>query len=373
MDAQTNNKLPPNNFFLIRQPASRRVLVLILLGFLAITCRDEGVVPHAGIPPGKGEYVWSIDSIDYGGLPTTLQLESIWGSTSTDVWGVAGDAPDVRDCLWHFDGLKWSRATGGTPITEPNGNKTVFDVWGSAKNDVWAVGRKINQGVLSAFVMHYDGLHWTDATTNEVSSLGINLYKISGVSNTDIWVGGDNYALHFDGSVWNSYKVADSLTVVSMTRHQTALYIHLGSPYGKDIIYIFEFRDGAFILRDFTTLERRKFGGGLFALNAEMKSISDGILSTTFRPDGSIDTGGWHRDFSTPELFRERYVQTTMNVFVVGGGNLVYHYNGIDWKQLIISVPNHPLNPNGYLWGIWTDGDQVLICDWQNGIVYHGR
>jgi hypothetical protein len=126
----------------------------------------------------------------------------MWGSSATDVWGVAGGASDVRDCLWHYDGNVWTRATAGTPIAEFTGNKTLYSIWGSAQNNVWAFGRKINQGVLSAFIMHYDGAQWTDATPSNVASLSSVLYNVYGVSKDNIWVGGYEYVLHYNGYHW---------------------------------------------------------------------------------------------------------------------------------------------------------------------------
>ncbi len=122
--------------------------IFIALYVIAVSCNTTEPPIVDNIPAGKRDYVWSIDSVDYGNLPSLIQLESIWGSSPTDVWGVNGDASDVRDCLWHYDGVKWSRATEGTPITAGNGNKVVYSVWGTAQNNVWAFGRKINFGTL---------------------------------------------------------------------------------------------------------------------------------------------------------------------------------------------------------------------------------
>ncbi|MDI6766407.1 MAG: hypothetical protein QME52_06250 [Bacteroidota bacterium] len=349
------------------------LILIIKLILVEYGCREKGTVPDNTPKPGKRDYVWSIDSVDYGNLPSNIQLRSIWGSSATDVWGAAGDAPDVRDCLWHYDGVKWSRATAGTPITELTGNKTVYAVWGSARNDVWAVGRKINQGVLSAFLMRFDGARWIDATPSNVQALNSILYNVYGVSKNDIWVGGDEYALHYNGSVWETHKIADSLTVVSLTRFQNSMYFHLGSPWGKDTIYIFMFKDSTLIIVDYTTLEHKKFGGGLFTTNSELKTITNGVIGTSLGLDGSIDTSGWRREFTTVTSFRERFVQGVKNLFAVGVWNLVYHYNGDDWKQIFINVPNHAVDPHSDFWGVWTDGNEVFICDCQNGIVYHGR
>ena len=151
-------------------------IIILLLVLQSFCDTADPIVPIDNTPPGKRDYVWSIDSIDYGNLPSLIQLESIWGSSSTDIWGANGDAADVRDCLWHYDGVKWSRATEGTPITEYTGNKVVYAVWGTEQNNVWAFGRKINQGILSAFIMHYNGSQWIDATPANVETLSTNLY-----------------------------------------------------------------------------------------------------------------------------------------------------------------------------------------------------
>ena len=119
------------------------VCLFIIVNFIFIAC-DTTEPTIDNTPPGKRDYIWSIDSVDYGSLPSTIQLESIWGSSASDIWGANGDAADVRDCLWHYNGLRWTRATEGTPITEFTGNKVVYSVWGTSQNNVWAFGRKIN-------------------------------------------------------------------------------------------------------------------------------------------------------------------------------------------------------------------------------------
>jgi len=355
------------------------VFVLLLTGglpavFLAgFACRDNGTGPPTGPQPGKRDYVWSIDSVDYGNLPSKIQLESIWGSSATDVWGAAGDAPDVRDCLWHYDGVKWSRATAGTPITEFTGNKTVYAVWGSARNDVWACGRKINQGVLSAFLMHFDGARWTDATPPNVSSLSSILYNIYGVSRTDIWVGGDEYALHFNGESWISFKIADSVIVASISGNGKDLYTSAYNAWGSGNRMIYRYMDNQMKLIDVSNSLALKFGLWITINNQRLLSFTNGVISTNVKEDGSIDTSGWAREFTTPTFLGSLFVQSTKNIFAVGQWNLIYHYNGSDWKRIFINVPDHTVDPHNWFWGIWTDGNEVFICDWQNGIVYHGR
>lgn len=349
---------------------------LLFSAIILFSCKQSPVNPEDNVPPGKRNYVWSIDSINYDSIPGTIQLESIWGSSATDIWGANGDAPDVRDCLWHYDGVKWSRATEGTPITEFTGNKVVYSVWGSAQNDVWAFGRKINFGILSAFMMHFDGNQWFDATPSNISSLSINLYCIYATAADNIWVGGYEYTLHYNGSAWNSYKVADSIIVGSITGNSRYHYLTTYSPWNDtSLTYIYKFNEGSFNKIDWAPHYPVKFGLGLWAQDQILNSFTNGVISTSINADGTIDVNGWHRLFTTNTYFglNAYCVQSSKNVFAVGQYNLVYHFNGTDWARIDINVPGHTVDPSALFWGVWTDGNEVFISDIENGIIYHGR
>jgi hypothetical protein len=350
--------------------------ILIAFSFWDSCKKDEETPiqpPTQDTVKGKRDYVWSIDSVDYGTSPSLIQLESIWGSSATNLWGVAGGAPDVRDCLWHYDGKKWSRATAGTPITENTGNKAVYAIWGSASNDIWTFGRKINFGVLSAFIMHYDGARWSDATPSNVASLSSVLYAVYGRNRNDIWAGGDEYLLHYNGNSWSEYKIADSLGISTIAGSDSAIYMDLASHWYNDTLYLYMMKNGQSEKVDYTVLGKLKFGGALWVLNHSLYSLSTGIIATGISSNGNVDINGWKKIFSTETNFTQRYIQSSNNIFAVGQWNLAYHWNGVDWKQMFITVPNHTVDPYALFWGVWTDGKEVFICDTQNGIMYHGK
>jgi hypothetical protein len=359
--------------FLKNQLANKIFAFLLFLFLLLPQYACNTTEPIEDIPPGKRNYVWSIDSVDYGNLPSTIQLESIWGSSPGDVWGANGDAPDVRDCLWHYDGVKWTRATEGTPITEFTGNKVVYSVWGTAQNNVWAFGRKINQGTLSAFIMHYNGSLWTDVTPANVAVLSANLYCVYGTAANNIWVGGYEYALHYNGVNWDTCKVADSLTIVSIAGNSTSLFFELGSPWGIDVSVIYRKIENIFKLLDWTKISEQKFGALLWVIDNKLISFANGVISTKLDQSGNLDSSGWYREFSTTTYFSQRYVQSKKNVFAVGQWNLAYHFNGTDWAKIDINVPNHTVDTYALFWGVWTNGKEVFISDTQNGIIYHGK
>ena len=121
------------------------------------------------------------------GLPSTRSsrpFSAVWGSSASDIWmaditkivhGPGGDPPawtthDVGD--WHF------------------GSPTDWGFWGMAPNDVWLVGRR-------GRIYHYDGANLQMSLTSiEGVLMTNNLHGISGASSDDLWVVGDDVALH---------------------------------------------------------------------------------------------------------------------------------------------------------------------------------
>ena len=71
-------------------------------------------------------------------LPQGNRLFSLWGSASNDVFAVG-----TAGTIIHFNGTSWNQMSFDT-------DQYIYDVWGSSANDVFAVG-------MSGIVLHYDG------------------------------------------------------------------------------------------------------------------------------------------------------------------------------------------------------------------------
>ena len=115
------------------------------------------------------------------GLPKSPStLYAVWGSGRDDVWAV-GDA----GTMVHGDGILWSAVPAVTP-------RALRSIWGSARNDVWAVGD-------TGTILHFDGAAWT-AMYAPTSAW---LTGIWGSARNDVWAVGDTGTiLHFDGTAW---------------------------------------------------------------------------------------------------------------------------------------------------------------------------
>lgn len=105
-------------------------------------------------------------------------IYGVWGSAANDVWAVGGDedAPDTGGTVWRFDGATWTRQdlsgvrAAGLPL--------LFKVWGRAADDVYAVGRL---GV----ILHWDGTRWT-----LLNDSGRQLFTVHGNDTLTAAVGG---------------------------------------------------------------------------------------------------------------------------------------------------------------------------------------
>src|SRR6185312_2508654 len=69
-------------------------------------------------------------------------LNAVWGSAADDVFAVGENGT-----ILHFDG------SAAAPMTSPT-NEALVDVWGNSGTDVYAVG-------LSGTILHYDGAAWS--------------------------------------------------------------------------------------------------------------------------------------------------------------------------------------------------------------------
>jgi hypothetical protein len=143
------------------------------------------------VVPGSAESVYAVgenglivhwDGATSSQMPsgTNATLFGIWGSSDDDLWAVGG-IPDTRGAILHKD------ATGWHDATPASNTGAYFKVWGRAANDVFVCGQ------LST-VLHWDGAAWKPLDTG----LGgpTSLFTIAGNARGDLYaVGGASQAV----------------------------------------------------------------------------------------------------------------------------------------------------------------------------------
>lgn len=135
-------------------------------------------------------------------------VHGIWGSAADDVFAVGGGG-----LILHYDGTAWVRMTSGT-------SRDLYDVWGSGASHVIAVGAE-------GTVLRYDGANWTPISG--LSALS-NALSVWGTSPTDFLVGSSQgYIHHYDGSAWSVSNWAQGGVNDLWGRSSTEVYaVHSG-------------------------------------------------------------------------------------------------------------------------------------------------
>ncbi|WP_146650950.1 sialidase family protein [Labilithrix luteola] len=128
-------------------------------------------------PDGGFELTWT--EVD---TQSNAILHGVWGSGKDDVWAV-GEYGTIRHRS--AGDPRWSVVPSPT-------DRHLYAIWGSGPNDVWVVG---DYGT----ILHYDGATWTRATTTLALGVKPDLRSVWGSAPDDVWVVGKGVALHFTG------------------------------------------------------------------------------------------------------------------------------------------------------------------------------
>ena len=120
-------------------------------------------------------------------------LAAVWGSGADDVWAVGAPSwvyppssyPYSTGGIAHWDGVAWSTVS---ILSMPS----LLAVWGSASNNVWAVGGGVS-------------LRWNGTTWLRSDPARVDLYAAWGNAANDLWaVGAHGIVVHWDGDAWST-------------------------------------------------------------------------------------------------------------------------------------------------------------------------
>ncbi|RPJ58448.1 MAG: hypothetical protein EHM12_07835 [Dehalococcoidia bacterium] len=260
-----------------------RLLSVLLIAVLLATA-----FPMISMPaPAQAAADWT--TMNSG---TFRALRGIWGSASNDVWAVGGEGT-----ILHYNGSTWAS------VTSPD-STTLTGVWGSSSTNVFAVG-------WNGTIIHWDGNTWSTMT----SGTSRDLYGVWGDSANSVFaVGGSQTVLHWNGTTWSS---------VFTSLEETSFNAVWGTAYNN--VYII----GA--------------GGNVYRWNGSTWSAVD--IGASFSGLSAI------------------WGSSATDIYIADDSGTVWHYNGTSWNWLILS--SAPLNG---LWG--TSASDVFLVG-NNNVVQH--
>jgi len=352
-------------------------LIIVLFIFLTgCTKSDNGIEVKPVKDPRT--YTWTADTLGYPGSYQTL-MDDIWGSSAKDVYAVGHNSQN-RGLMWHYDGNKWIdvhliTSEGG----QISGAIDLSAIYGFSSTDIYAVGKRLRTNptpppnfIDSSLIIHYDGSSWRQV--NIIA--GSMLTDILGNSSNNIWAGGRfNTLYHYDGNKWTRDSV-----VVDVPQNQAFHILSVGAGNSGDYLTGYtSFSDlsdlKSYLLKRINSSWTKIDSSGYHTYrlysspSGELYYAGEGVI---FKNNGNQ----WTNIFSVNQYIAGMSASSYDNIFAVGqgGANKVYHYNGIDWKEI-----EQLTLPGADYWAVWTGGTEAFVVGhipdggFQKTIIWHGK
>ena len=245
-----------------------------LFGAVGVAICDVGCSNSLTDPPEEGKARIVFDQLN-------AAILSVSGTAADDIYAVGADPGDgLGPYVLHYNGQNWRRLESGasgalwwisvemiggsfymagtqgkvlrfTPADAEfeqfllPGEPTLFGVWGSSPDDLWAVGGDPDDEDMGGGVWRFDGTAWAAQDLSEAAPAGLPmLYKVWGRDSNDVYiVGRSGAALHFDGEGWSRVICDTDRTL--FTVHGNATQVVASGGVGDAVIA--ELEEGKFV------------------------------------------------------------------------------------------------------------------------------
>lgn len=269
---------------------------------------------------------------------TNLGLSALWGSAADDVWAVGDEG-----AIFHFDGRSWQRFESGT-------NVMLLDVWGSGPNDVWACGE-------FGTIAHWDGTSWTAASSNEEGDV---LLAVWGRGANAIWFGGVSrgvgYLVFYGGEHWQFADVPGAASVWDIWGNDKGEAWLAGSNQGNGSSGILYHFDGT--QWNLTTYAGESLRAGWASGESDVWVV--GYDSPLQHWDGNA----WLRTEGESERLFTMWGTAPDNLWSAGDKGHLLHYDGREWRHMDASTTH-------LLRGIWGSAENDMWISGAAGTLLH--
>ena len=118
-------------------------------------------------------------------MPAYAELNSIDGSSATNLWAVGGD-DDLQPVITHWDGTSWKKS-----YTLPGVGGQFLSVVEIASNDVWAMGNLYTTTGTHLLAAHWNGTSWKRVSVPPAPAGSVTVEgAVAGSSATNVWTAG---------------------------------------------------------------------------------------------------------------------------------------------------------------------------------------
>jgi len=325
------------------------------LAILTLNLTCSNLVAPEDIQPGRRDYVWTIDTLEYPGSFQT-SMEDIWGSSSYNVY-VVGYNDQAYGIMFRYDGKNWNEIRLADQFDAPD----VTSILGFSSNNIWVVGAETYSMIVPPYtttrkslIINFDGSNWIKKSI-ETQNL---LLTINGSSPNNIFAGGIYGSFYrYDGTTWRRINFDTTLSVKSIVTYSPEkTYVMSYVQKQSERAYFDSFDGTSFARLDSSTWYEPKFGQAeIWTPDYKtLYSVGDGVYK--------FENNKWKLELNTPDRIRRIKGNHSKNIFAVGV-NLIYHYNGTDWYQFPSFIKDQ------VIWwsSVWTNGKEVFICGFSVG------
>lgn len=252
----------------------------------------------------------------------TGDLRGVWGSASNDVYAVG-----KRGIILRYNGTNWKPVETGFGAC--SSYDKLKDIWGSSATDIYAVGcydsswdERFDRCLGgNGVILHYDGSSW--GKTDIGGTEGLN--GVWGSSASEVFaVGSGGTILHYDGNTWAPMDSGTTETLAAVW----------GT--GPDNVYAVG-ASGTILHYDGVDWQPEA-SGTTAALNGVWGSSASNVFvvgegGTILRDQGA----GWTPPASgsgTTEVLTDVWGGSANNVFALGDGGTILRFNGTSWSAM---------------------------------------
>ncbi len=340
---------------------------------------DRGSDTDGSADAGCGDAsceILSCDEADFCAIPTNVDaryaLTSIWGSAANDVWAV-GSAGTVI----HWDGATWTNVPSGRP-------ETLRSIWGSSAQDIWIVSTP-------SVILRSNGFKNGTATFTlagpipEISD-GTLLNAVWGPGADAVFVAGERTGWYPLDSMWRHVEGVASGDDSAAEWEVASTYcredpcFEVNAMWGTSASDLWVVGAGGGLRRSKgavgnggseqwmnvkTTLTTASLNGIWGRSASDVWIVGD---HGTIRHWTNDPTQRWQIVPSpTTENLRSVWGSGVNDVWAVGDAGTILHFDGTAWKTTTATLPS---GPEPRLYGVWGSGpNDVWVVG--EGIVLH--
>lgn len=245
--------------------------------------------------------------------PSSWQLAPIQGPTQT-LWALQAFSPTdiwvggTNGYIGHFDGATWST------VTSPAAG-TLYIFWAISATDIWLVGQMCT-------LLHYQGTSWQSVVAQGCTG-NKALNSIDGTAASNMWVTGEQGTiLAFNGTSWTDHSQSNlSYWSIDVTSSTDVLVVGtLGTTLrwnGSTLVT----ETGA---PNETLSSIARIGSDTWLVGGN-GAIARKAGAGTWQPVASPVTSG---------TLYAIYAAAANDIWAVGTGGVIIHYDGTAWSQV---------------------------------------